>query len=734
MKKLKLLAYVAIALLFVVSCEKETTVDTEILNSIELEDDFNFKDHRLILKKIDEGFDFESYFSQLPIQKEIKSNSHISSKVGEEVEGETEGDGDGDGDGGGDGEGDGDGENETSENFDIFSNLEDFQEVACNLMFLENFESANFGGYPMYLVPTPLYSGEDAVFDPGNGRDPITVFSVGDIVEGIQFNTSQQEGGEISVSGPSTFYSSSSKQIAPNGNNELVLVFTRSNINTVGFNISIPTPPESRGPLAGEATVRVWMQGQEFPSLITSVNISSDSEAFIGIQFDRPQIAKITIESNLELQYPFSIDNVTFGSCFPDIDKDGVPDYLDNCPYRKNSGQADRDKDGVGNKCDNCPETPNEDQLDDDGDGVGNECDLFPGCDNRLDFDSDGIPDECDNCPLVKNPLQQDTDEDGVGDFCDACPNGMDTDGDSICDEDDNCIDTPNRGQADNDGDGIGNRCDDFPNDPDNDIDGDGISGHIDNCPTTANPDQADTDGDGIGDVCDECDGGDTDGDGVCDLDDNCINTANADQADSDGDGIGDVCDTCPNDPDNDIDGDGVCGDVDNCPDTPNADQLDTDDDGQGDACDTDDDGDGVADNRDNCPLTPNRDQANFDGDGEGDVCDDDDDNDGILDAVDKNPYSNMNRTIVIDGCWTDIENMMVKRGTNMMDEVDAVIAEINAMEGVTDNRRTNRFKSKMYIIVNNWWFKYKLIDNREKTRILECVNNSSYPFNSNPS
>ena len=426
---------------------------------------------------------------------------------------------------------------------------------------------------------------------------------------------------------------------------------------------------------------------------------------------------------------PFDYEILTEGiSC--DIDGDGIFNWKDNCPFRANSGQADRDDDGVGNKCDNCPDIPNADQLDDDGDGVGNDCDICPEGDDNIDFDEDGVPDDCDNCPLVKNPLQQDTDEDGVGDFCDACPNGMDTDGDGICDEDDNCIDTPNRGQADNDGDGIGNRCDEFPNDPDNDIDGDGISGHIDNCPTTANPDQADTDGDGIGDVCDECDGGDTDGDGVCDLDDNCINTANADQADSDGDGIGDVCDTCPNDPDNDIDGDGVCGDVDNCPDTPNADQLDTDDDGQGDACDTDDDGDGVADNRDNCPLTPNRDQANFDGDGEGDVCDDDDDNDGILDAVDLVPFSNMYRNIIIDNCGPDVENMMVKRGKNMMDEVDAVIALVNAMEGVTDQRRTNRFKSKMYIIVNNWWFKYKLIDNREKARILNCVNNASYPFN----
>ena len=51
-------------------------------------------------------------------------------------------------------------------------------------------------------------------------------------------------------------------------------------------------------------------------------------------------------------------------------------------------------------------------------------------------------------------------------------------------------------------------------------------------------------------------------------------------------------------------------------------------------------------------------------------------------------------------------------------------------MEDVTDQRKTNRFRSKMYFIVNNWKFKYRLIDNREKREILNCVNQMSYPFN----
>ncbi|MEX1382782.1 hypothetical protein, partial [Lutibacter sp.] len=80
-----------------------------------------------------------------------------------------------------------------------------------------------------------------------------------------------------------------------------------------------------------------------------------------------------------------------------------------------------------------------------------------------------------------------------------------------------------------------------------------------------------------------------------------------------------------------------------------------------------------------------------------------------------------------------NIENMMVKRGTNMQDEIQDVINLVNAMEDVSDSRRTNRFKSKMYFIVNNWKYKYRLIDNRERRRIMDCVANASYPFNDGP-
>lgn len=91
-----------------------------------------------------------------------------------------------------------------------------------------------------------------------------------------------------------------------------------------------------------------------------------------------------------------------------DIDDDGVPDSIDNCPTIVNPDQTDVDSDGFGNACDNCATMPNVDQADGDDDGVGN---------------------VCDNCPSVANPEQEDTDNDGIGDACDDCLSSGDIDG-----------------------------------------------------------------------------------------------------------------------------------------------------------------------------------------------------------------------------------------------------------------------------------------------------------------
>ena len=171
-----------------------------------------------------------------------------------------------------------------------------------------------------------------------------------------------------------------------------------------------------------------------------------------------------------------------------DVDGDGVPDSVDNCPSVANAAQADSDADGVGDACTGIADTHTWER-----EGV-----LRTRSDNARfanvtdPFDSDGLGDVCDPCPA--DPTNQ----------CNPCP---DADGDGICDANDNCPNIYNPAQIDTDGDGIGDVCDPCPLDPLNDADADGVCGDSDNCPLVFNPGQEDADLDGVGDACDNCPG-----------------------------------------------------------------------------------------------------------------------------------------------------------------------------------------------------------------------------------
>ncbi|MEM7244468.1 MAG: thrombospondin type 3 repeat-containing protein [Acidobacteriota bacterium] len=93
-----------------------------------------------------------------------------------------------------------------------------------------------------------------------------------------------------------------------------------------------------------------------------------------------------------------------------DVDDDGVPDCLDNCPSTSNAGQADADDDGLGNACDGCPDDAEKTEPGPCGCGETGD---------DTDTDLDDVPDCVDNCPLVPNPGQEDQLGNGVGDACD---------------------------------------------------------------------------------------------------------------------------------------------------------------------------------------------------------------------------------------------------------------------------------------------------------------------------
>ncbi len=184
--------------------------------------------------------------------------------------------------------------------------------------------------------------------------------------------------------------------------------------------------------------------------------------------------------------------------CDDDHDNDRAENWLDNCPFEHNFGQADIDGDGLGDACDdadfdadhdghldkrdNCPAIWNPMQLDLDGDGDGDQCDLdadgdgVPSVDIHLDFDGPSGPlpavfvRAADLCPWVFDPAQKDIDRDGLGDRCDGSPAAaywpghreqqLDHDGDGVRDLDDTCPFVSDPAQLDVDGDGEGDACD----------------------------------------------------------------------------------------------------------------------------------------------------------------------------------------------------------------------------------------------------------------------------------
>jgi len=134
--------------------------------------------------------------------------------------------------------------------------------------------------------------------------------------------------------------------------------------------------------------------------------------------------------------------------------------------------------------------------------------------------------------------------------------------------------------------------------------------------------------------------------------------------------------------------------------------------------CAFDSDLDGILDWEDNCPYDANPDQEDYEGDLIGDVCDPDDDNDGFADAEDNHQFSILDETVIIDGCDSGVENMMIEGGSNMADLIaDRAEAATNHGEFVS-----------CVAALTNAWKKAGLISGGQKGAIQSCAAESAIP------
>jgi hypothetical protein len=367
----------------------------------------------------------------------------------------------------------------------------------------------------------------------------------------------------------------------------------------------------------------------------------------------------------------------------PDIDEDGIPDYIDSCEEGMmgwvSNATNDHDSDG-------CRDW--DEDLDDDNDGMSDTIDDCPRGD--LDWISNATTDHDDD-GCQDSDEDNDDDNDGILDYKDHCEYGL--------------LNWTSEASIDHDGDGCKDDVEDY------DDDDDGILDDVDDCQIGALDWISDSDTDHDGDGCKDfhAEDWDDDEDGVWDANDFCargeMNWTSTVANDRDGDGCRDSSEDLDDDDDGVEDDDDLCQtgmihwvsnnltdhESDGCNDE-NEDEdddndtvLDLDDDcnrGEygwiataetdydADGCrdageDLDDDNDGVPDTNDTCRTSVLgwREDGKIDRDGDG--CEDlyedpDDDNDGEYDVVDFCPNGELNWNQTDrddDGCRDETED-----------------------------------------------------------------------------
>ncbi len=104
-------------------------------------------------------------------------------------------------------------------------------------------------------------------------------------------------------------------------------------------------------------------------------------------------------------------------------------------------------------------------------------------------------------------------------------------------------------------------------------------------------------------------------------------------------------------------------------------------------------------------------------------------DNDGVLNEDDPYPNSNMSEYVSIDGCEPNIDNVFSDEGTTMMDEIDALVAEINEQYNGENWDELHRDFTRGIAKITYSWRKHRLITRGERSAISSCAWGADVPY-----
>lgn len=112
-----------------------------------------------------------------------------------------------------------------------------------------------------------------------------------------------------------------------------------------------------------------------------------------------------------------------------------------------------------------------------------------------------------------------------------------------------------------------------------------------------------------------------------------------------------------------------------------------------------------------------------------GNCSDPDLDDDGILNEDDPFPESNVNEMLSIGENNLDIENVFVEEGTTMMDQIDALIAEINEKYDGSNYSALHREFIREISKITYYWTKDRLITRSERSAISSAAWSANIPY-----